>query len=865
MVRHTTSQDKLVLLGPEAQRSQKHPAQAFHPGGSISLISARVGGAEQQGALRLSRVYYRESGMSRKIASHGSSAWRTNLRPFTLEWRASYVYVMLLVTTCAFGAWLDSASAANCANEQLRLESHSTQLPDCRAYELVSPPYKDGYFPIVRTASPDGERVLLESIGKFGGAEGNSAAVGTIYEAHRTPLGWATKSVFPPASRFPFALFEDTSLDLKRTLWTAHTTSQSSDAQDLYVREPDGSFVRVGPELPPSAEGAPPGPFGSEHSGNFRYRGATADLSHIFFLAEPEENPTEVPLWSGDKTIAGPSLYEYDGVGNEEPTLIGISNTKHIVSNSEATMITQCGVELGGGERAQGSTYNAISSPSAEKVFFTANVGGCENEMEVGTGPAVNEVYARVNEAETIDLSEPTTGATGNCEECNDSSPEEGLFEGASRDGAKAFFLSGQEGLLPGAEGMNLYEYNFEGPAHKKLVRVSGEITQPKVQGVARISEDGSHVYFVAQGVLAANKNLNNEEATEGNDNLYVFNSITGATSFIGILSGGDEEDWNRRDERPVQATPDGEFLVFASRAHLTPDDRSGPSVPQLFEYDADAGVMVRVSAGQKGQFFCSATEKFESGFNCDGNIDNNALAPVTASLSLPLVEADGAPQPNENLRMSADGTTVIFPSPDPLAPQAINSLSSKLCTNVYEYRWSREGGGMEAGNVFLVSAGNDVAVYKGNCGTEADGMDSSGTDILVASTIQLASQDTNTQRDIYDAREDGGFPGVIKQPGCVADACQGALGLAPQLLGVGSVSQASGNNLPPPGPSVVIKNKNHLLTRAQRLSKALAQCKKTPKRRRAACISRAKKRYGAKGQSSVRRRHGSVHERRAK
>lgn len=747
-----------------------------------------------------------------------------------------------------------AVAAAGCVNEQLRLENHSTQLPDCRAYELVSPPYKDGYFPLVRTSSPDGERVLLESIGKFGGAEGNSAAQGTIYEARRTPSGWVTKSVFPPASRFPFALFEDTSLDLERTLWTAHTTSQSSDAQDLYVREPDGSFVRVGPELPPEAEVAPPGPFGSEHSANFRYRGATADLSHIFFMAEPEENPAEVPLWNGDKTIAGPSLYEYDGVGNKEPTLVGVSNTKHIVSNSEAEMITQCGVELGGGERVQGSTYNAISSPSAEKVFFTANAGGCANAVEVGTGPAVNEVYARVNEAETIDLSEPTTGATGNCEECNDSSPEEGVFEGASRDGVKAFFLSSQEGLLPGAVGMNLYEYNFEGAAHKKLVRVSGEITQPKVQGVARISEDGSHVYFVAQGVLAANKNLNHEEATEGNDNLYVFNSLTGATSFIGILSGGDEEDWNRHDERPVQTTPDGRFMVFASRAHLTSDDRSGPNVPQLFEYDAKTGVLVRVSAGQKGQYLCPATEHLEMGFNCDGNTDSNAYAPVTASLSLPFVEADGAPQPDENLRITSDGSTVVFPSADPLAPQATNSLSNKLCANVYEYRWNAESGGMTAGNVSLVSDGQDVGVYKGNCGTEVDGMSLTGGDILFASTDQLTSQDTNTQRDIYDARENGGFPSTVAQPGCAADACQGSLSLAPQLLGAGSVTQGSGGNLPTPVSRLMIKAKARRLTRAQKLTKTLMVCRKESKKARRMCKARAKKRYGSAKKTNVSR-----------
>ena len=54
--------------------------------------------------------------------------------------------VMLLAAT--------TAAAAECPNEGLRNEQHARQLSACRAYELVSPPFKAGFeFRVVGLAS----------------------------------------------------------------------------------------------------------------------------------------------------------------------------------------------------------------------------------------------------------------------------------------------------------------------------------------------------------------------------------------------------------------------------------------------------------------------------------------------------------------------------------------------------------------------------------------------------------------------------------------------------------------------------------------------------------------------------------------
>ncbi len=56
------------------------------------------------------------------------------------------------------------------------------------------------------------------------------------------------------------------------------------------------------------------------------------------------------------------------------------------------------------------------------------------------------------------------------------------------------------------------------------------------MQGVVRISEDGSHVYFVARGVLASNANAEGQTAVQGADNLYVSDTGAHETRFVGEL-----------------------------------------------------------------------------------------------------------------------------------------------------------------------------------------------------------------------------------------------------------------------------------------------------------------------------------------
>src|ERR1700675_1113280 len=75
---------------------------------------------------------------------------------------------------------------APCSNEQLRAEQpFASALPDCRAYEMVSPLVKgdDGVSALGSRAAVGGEAIVYSSLGSF--AEPRSATLQDAYIARR--------------------------------------------------------------------------------------------------------------------------------------------------------------------------------------------------------------------------------------------------------------------------------------------------------------------------------------------------------------------------------------------------------------------------------------------------------------------------------------------------------------------------------------------------------------------------------------------------------------------------------------------------------------------------------------------------------
>jgi hypothetical protein len=718
-------------------------------------------------------------------------------------------------------------------------------MPDCRAYEMVTPPFKGGakVTLLTKAIAADGSRLIATSFGGFAGIENNEqgqSAIGAgVYELSRSPSGWLAEPLQPSATEVSHSSYVAASEDLRRSLWELiEGSSPEAELLNATTRyalalRVDGqgsppSFVSIGPENPRSQR------FDRR---DFRFEGASADLSHIVFSIEAHGDD----VWPGDMTEQGEgfqSLYEYVGTGNSEPTLVGVKNAGRLEGspyvNEGAELIGACGTSLG---FPFASSYNAVSA-TGETVFFTV--------MACGSGPPVNTLYARVSQEHTVAISQPQRPISpqqGNgsgpqeCDAaCEAAPPAEAIFQGAAKDGSKVFFTTTQS-LLNGDEagegsGNDLYEAQLEGAQLKRLVQVSRDAGgAANVLGVARISEDGRRVYFVAEGVLSG-ANSEGKAPASRQPNLYLYETEGETTAFVATLSPQDAEDWKTEDRRPVQATPTGRLLAFPSVERLTgSEDRS--TVSQLFAYDAESRHLARVSIGQQSNagYFCPETNQVEAGYDCNGNVTNPRLAPVMPAA----VYIEGTPptEASSKLAVTEDGR-VFFTSLDSLTPGA--EAESK---NIYEY---------DEGNVYLIAAGEDqqleYAAFQESF-LEHDRLvstDLSGSDVFFGAVGQLVAQDTDSQADVYDARVEGGFPAPAAASECEGEACR------PPSSGPPTLTSPPSAALPGEAPvsrQPAAPTKAKRPSRAQRLAHALRACaKKQPKRKRHSCRAAARKRH---------------------
>ena len=200
---------------------------------------------------------------------------------------------------------LSKAPLPQCPNAALR-GGLSARLPDCRAYELVSPD-ANGIRPVsllgtegvgVGTfdtwlAAPDGESLIFDTAGSLPGTLGNGSA--DRYRAVREAGGWTSHIVSPSGAQTVRPNLGGVSPDHRYAFWRSGGEGGSLDAGGAdagYLRNPDGGFEPIGKGslgVDPAAEG----------------RWITAGAGHVIFTTAAGSavrlEPTAPP--SGTATV----------------------------------------------------------------------------------------------------------------------------------------------------------------------------------------------------------------------------------------------------------------------------------------------------------------------------------------------------------------------------------------------------------------------------------------------------------------------------------------------------------------------------------------------------------------------------------
>jgi len=660
--------------------------------------------------------------------------------------------VLLFALLTLFSA---PARAAECINESVRIEQGSAAraLPECRAYELVTP----------------GSKPFIQSGNEVEGARASSTGSGLAYYtpypatdashsgwrylATRDGGRWSADLAVPQESgQTAKSAMCYQGLDFSEDL------SRSILSEGLDIQEPgvstDTSGVCAEPDEP-LVSGAPNGvanlylrdglvgPYqlinptpDSGSAANAFLRDYNSDQTHIIF---------EEAARLTDNSSAGSNIYEWaDGklylitiLPNGEPVAGKLANDGSRAGKAESSRYSFASIS------------NAMSA-DGEQVYFTAN----------------GNLYLRRNATQPPTAgggctpTEPDNACTIQIDRKQGGSGESGggIFQYASEDGMRVFFTA-ESKLTAGAQATlnkpDLFEYDVATGFLRDRTS-TGTFESPDVLGFSGGGEDndGPRLYFVANGVLAGSGQTSAGDAAQPfGPNLYALHS--GEVSFVATLDREfDANDWYKFPGGLATATSsNGRFVLFPSIAPLTgfdsgtcPSGSEQPPCEELFLFDASSEQLSCVSCDPEGAV----------------PTGNTKTAPLQK-----FSERDGSPV--YITRQVLDDGRVFFTTPNKLLPGDVNGMP-----DVYEYL---------DGEHELISSGTAVGA---SVFLDAS---ASGADVFFATPEALIGADEDNGISIYDARMEGGFPEpTAPPPPCDGESCRGASSAPASEISLGSL-----------------------------------------------------------------------------
>jgi hypothetical protein len=488
-----------------------------------------------------------------------------------------------------------------------------------RGYELVNTPDKGNQTLETLTSgmgdepiSPDGEKVLWKV---NGGAPQGYNGTGAAFLAERSPSGWHSRSLLPPA--------ED-------------QIGGGSDLYSMVTHTPDlSSFV-----------------FSAARS---VILAGTSDAT----VLRLDDHEAQTPVRHYEENVSNENIdTTTDGshilrVDHSTGQLVDIgSGADEVVSIMPDGNPSSCGLVAGEsftGKREDGGTasgvalewhpgYHLINTNDASIVYFEAKPNSnCS---------AQQGLYVRNRADETTTLIDPGLPPIGRS--------REPIFIRATPDGRYGYFITpSQLASNDKNEDRDIYRWdNQTGQADCLTCVVAdaavGEETGNSTTEQVLISDDFSHIYFVSK------KQLDPGKGVAGEASLYSLSD--GVIHFVAAVSAD-------LSERGAQISESGDSLVFIGNAN---PNLTGDSVGLAGSHGQEC--LVPLGSGEKSA--CEELYRYQDSnqsveclsCNRDGNTRYSTGTPCGCS--------------NSGFAVSADGDTVIFATKERLIERDINGTT---------------------------------------------------------------------------------------------------------------------------------------------------------------------------------------------
>jgi len=641
----------------------------------------------------------------------------------------------------------------------------SRVLPDCRAYEQVSPVQKNGNDAGAlpqsgsvqyTVASADGDRVLVASTGGLGDTDTGAQL---FVLSSRSAAGWSTQGLLPSQNGQPGT----TSLDQMTGALPSADLSQLAvgsfpslgpapvDALDLFGPGGSASWLSQ-PTISDPIDGAPP-----------QLAGASADFSRIYFayagtLMPADEQPN--PAFGGASRRSVISSGASDDIGFYEWTPRGLSYAGVLPDGSADPY----------GALPAAMDTGTLNSPNSTPIYFNNHEVSSDGSraLFVSPDPDANpptsdppELYVRESEPDGSQRTVLVSASAMTGQPAADSPLRVGppdsaclypirqeagcstTFAYASPDGSHVFFedLDALTADAPNDGSVKVYEFDTESNTLTYLPGVDdqqpGQSTCDGAGGICSApiitsTADGSELLFLKETPAGDSLDLWSdgqiEQVAQFPEGLGGLNDAFAAYS---ILEG--------------RASTDGSVFVFETSSPIytgAPGQfNNAGGFEQIYRYVVSTGQLACLSCGPAGLAHTGDASMSNDGTQQLENTDSRGT--------------------------SSDDGRVFFDTPDALVPQDQNGVR-----DVYE--WEADGDGScqsaadEGGCLFLISSGQsrDPSFFLDNS--------ANGDDVFFTTTDGLVPQDTDGAYDVYDARVDGGFPASVITA-CSGDACQGA------------------------------------------------------------------------------------------